>query len=328
MNKALLSLAIAAALPTSALAAGPIDGTIYGKVNVSAVNADNSTDDAWKLNSNASRVGVKGKTELAEGIYAIYKAEFEVHVDDGDKNGDTFSQRNIYLGLTGDFGTVLAGKHDTALKLAQKKVDLFNDLEGDIKTLMPGETRASNILNYTSPKFADMLSVSFGTVLGEQAGDSEQDGLFDSYSTAVNFEQGGLYLALAADQNVKSGSFEKVHVDILRGVAQYKVGGLQLGALVQTAENGDSSATAYEADSWFVSAKYTLGAYALKAQYGVTDANAAGVQQDVDSWSLGLDYKLAKSTKVFGFYTSRNNDVALSAADEDNYFGLGMEHKF
>ena len=118
MKKVLLTAAIASALSVSSygFAEGPIDGTIYGKVNVSVVNQDTGSSDEWKLNSNASRLGVKGKTEIADGLYAVYKAEFEVCVDDGDCKGQTFTQRNIMGGIRGSFGTIWAGKHDTPTK--------------------------------------------------------------------------------------------------------------------------------------------------------------------------------------------------------------------
>ena len=153
MKKVLLSAAVASTLSMASygFADGPIDSTIYGKVNVSVVNADNGSTDQWKLNSNASRLGVKGKTEIADGLYAVYKAEFEIAVDDGDTKGQTFNQRNIMAGIRGGFGTVWAGKHDSPTKLAQNKIDLFNDLEGDIKNTFEGENRVSNIVAYTSP---------------------------------------------------------------------------------------------------------------------------------------------------------------------------------
>ena len=44
--------------------------------------------------------------------------------------------------------------------------------------------------------------------------------------------------------------------------------------------------------------------------------------------SLGADYKLAKGTKLYVFYTD-NTDSSVGEADkEDTAFGLGMEHKF
>ena len=80
MNKKLLALAIGAAVaaPVVAQAEGP---TVYGKVNVSLDNIDTSvagvsTED-WKLNSNASRLGVKGDYELDGGLKAVYLAEYD-----------------------------------------------------------------------------------------------------------------------------------------------------------------------------------------------------------------------------------------------------------
>lgn len=312
MKKALLPLAIAATLPLTTLAAGPIDGTIYGKINVSTVQADDGTDTTTELNSNASRIGFKGKTELSNGLYAIYKAEYEIHVDDGtsgsSKDSDTFEQRNIYVGLTGGFGTIFAGKHDTNLKLAQKKVDLFNDLEGDIKHLISkSENRASNSVVYASPKFGP-VQFNAGYIA------SEDDDVDNGTSLSLSYDNKGVYLAVAYDQDV-----EKETADVLRVVGQFKFGDLQLGALYEDQDAGESSLN--DGDAWFVSAKYNLGAgFALKGQYGESDI----VEEGGESMSLGLDYKLAKATKVYGFYTANEADSGL---DED-YFGLGMEHKF
>lgn len=100
MKKQLLALAVGSmvAIPSVALAdSGP---TVYGKVNVSLENQDDGDNDTWKLQSNSSRLGVKGDLDLDfENVKAIYKAEFEMSVDDGDKDGQTFTQRNIYGGF-------------------------------------------------------------------------------------------------------------------------------------------------------------------------------------------------------------------------------------
>ena len=57
MKKALLPLAIAAALPMSALA----DVTVYGKANVSLQSTDEKGDRTTELVSNASRIASKAK---------------------------------------------------------------------------------------------------------------------------------------------------------------------------------------------------------------------------------------------------------------------------
>ena len=322
MNKLMLSAAIASTMgfASQGFAAGPIDGTIYGKVNISAVNADNGADDTWKLNSNASRLGVKGKTEIADGLYAVYKAEFEMCVDDGDCKGQTFTQRNIMGGIKGSFGTVWAGKHDSPTKLAQNKIDLFNDLEGDIKNTFEGENRVSNIVAYTSPKI-NGFSTTVAMIPGEGAdvdGDGQDDtGLTDGISYSLSYSMDNLYIAVAGDQDVDSQ-------DLLRIIAQYKMDALKLGVMYQ--QNEDNLGTKDES-GFFVSAAYKLDKKTtLKAQYGSIEDDVDGDEEE--TMSLGADYKLAKGTKLYVFYTD-NTDSSVGEADkEDTAFGLGMEHKF
>ena len=322
MKKLFLSAAIASTLgfASQGFATGPIDGDIYGKINVSIVNADNGTDDTYKLNSNASRLGVKGKTEIADGLYAVYKAEFEMCVDDGDCKGQTFTQRNIMGGIKGSFGTVWAGKHDTPTKLAQNKIDLFNDLEGDIKSTFEGENRVSNIVAYTSPTM-NGFSTTVAMIPGEGAdvdGDGKDDtGLTDGMSYSVSYTMDNLYVAIAGDQDVDSQ-------DLIRLVAQYKMDALKVGVMYQ--QNDDNLVTKDES-GFFVSAAYQLDEKTtLKAQYGSIEDDADGDEEE--TLSLGGDYKLAKSTKVYVFYTD-NTDSSVGKEDkEESTFGLGMEHKF
>ena len=317
MKKLLLSAAIASTMgfASHGFAAGPIDGTVYGKVNVSLVNADDGSNDEWKLNSNASRLGVKGKSEIAEGLTLIYKAEFEVCVDDGDCKGQTFSQRNIMGGIKGSFGTVWAGKHDTPTKLAQSKIDLFNDLEGDIKKTFDGENRVSNIVAYSSPEI-NGFSSTIAMIPGEDA-KNDNGGLADGVSYSVSYKQDGLYLALAGDQDVKGQ-------DVVRLVAQHKIDALKLGFMYQQNENTLGSE---DESGYFVSAAYKLdSAITLKAQFGLNEDDADGSEEE--TLSLGADYKLAKSTKLYVFYTD-NTDTDVDSKDpESSTFGLGMEHKF
>jgi predicted porin len=322
MKKVLLSAAVASTLSLASFgfADGPIDSTIYGKVNVSVVNADTGSTDQWKLNSNASRLGVKGKTEIADGLYAVYKAEFEIAVDDGDTKGQTFNQRNIMAGIRGSFGTVWAGKHDSPTKLAQNKIDLFNDLEGDIKNTFEGENRVSNIVAYTSPNI-NGFATTVAMMPGEGAdldGDGNDDtGLTDGISYSVSYTKDNLYIAVAGDQDVDSQ-------DLMRIVAQYKIDALKLGVMYQ--QNEDNLGTKDES-GFFVSAAYKLDSKTtLKAQYGSIEDDADGDKED--TMSLGADYKLAKGTKLYVFYTD-NTDSSVGEADTDaTAYGLGMEHKF
>ena len=321
MNKVLLSSAIASTLcfASQGFAAGPIDGKVYGKVNASMVSADDGSSDQWKLNSNASRVGVKGKTKISDGLYAIYKAEFEMCIDDGDCKGQTFSQRNIMAGLKGDFGTIWAGKHDSPTKLAQNKIDLFNDLEGDIKNTFEGENRVSNIVAYTTPN-RNGFSATLAMIPAEGA-DFDQDGqddtgLTDGISYSVSYAKDNLYLAVAGDQDVDKQ-------DLLRLVAQYKMDALKLGFMYQQNEDNLNSK---DESGYFISAAYKIDKTTLKAQYGLIEDDIDGDEEQ--TLSLGADYKMAKNTNLYVFYTDNTDSEVGSADDEDTSFGVGMEHKF
>ena len=318
MRKLLLTLAIL--VTPYSLASGPIDGKVYGKVNLSVVNQDFGSYDEWTLNSNASRLGLKGKTEISDGLKIVYQVEYEICIDSGDCKGQTFKQRNTFVGIKGGFGMVLVGKHDSPTKLTAGKVDLFNDLEGDIKNAFEGENRLSNIIAYTSPTM-NGFTTTLAMIPGEGA-DVDQDGqddtgLSDGLSYSVNYTKDSIYLAITGDQNVDKQN-------LLRFVAQYQIDALKLGVMYQ--QNEDNLGTKDES-GYFISAAYKLdNNITLKAQYGA-------IEDDVDNdeeqtLSLGADYKLAKNTKVFAFYTNNTDSAIDSNDDEFSALGIGMEHKF
>jgi len=313
MNKVILLTTAMASLAIAPFTAanGPIDGKLYGKINVAVVNSDSGSTDTWKLNSNASRIGLKGSSQISEGLSVFYKTEFEVAVDNGnfgdDEDKSTFKQRNIYAGIKGQYGSLLAGKNDTPTKLAQKKIDLFNDLNGDFKAIFKSaENRASNIIAYTTPKYGN-FSASYAVMPSE----ADNGGLADSKSYSVNYKKDGLYLAFASDSNVKA--------DLLRAVSQYKFGAWQIGLMYQENESDEKS-------GYFASAAYKSGNVTYKAQYGVNEADNSNVEDT--TLSLGADLKLAKKTKAFVFFTDNKIEINPKKAGIEESFGIGLEHKF
>ena len=311
MKKTAITLALAAALPTLANAEEVF--TFYGKANASFQSNDEGDGATTDVKSNASRLGVKGELPLDSGINGIYKMEYQVNIDG---EGETFSQRNIYAGLEGGFGQVIGGKFDTPLKVAQKKVDLFNDLEGDIKSLVTkSDNRESNNLQYTTPSFAG-FKVAAAYVSNKEAEILDDNGnVIDTRDngTSVSFayDNAGVYLAYAYDQGVEANDWK-----VNRVVAQYNFGNLQVGGLYEEQEKADNS----NQDGWMTSVAYKISNWTAKAQYGQSDI----VKTDGETFSLGLDYKLSKAAKVFSFYTNE------SAADdyERSYVGVGTEFKF
>ncbi|MGL6161649.1 porin [Microbulbifer sp.] len=311
MKKTAISLAIVALTP--ALASAEVF-EFYGKANVDFQSADEGEGSNTDIKSNASRLGVKGELPFDNGIKGIYKMEYQVDID-GEAE-ETFEQRNIYAGLEGGFGQVIGGKFDTPMKVAQNKVDLFNDLEGDIKSVITkSDNRESNSLQYTTPSFAGFkLSTDYISHKDEIIGRDEfgEDITRDNgTSVSLAYDNYGVYLAYAYDQDVEANDW-----DVQRLVAQYNIGTVQVGALYEEQERPDGS----EQDGWMASAAYKINQWTMKAQYGQSDIVVA----EAETYSLGVDYKLSAAAKVFGFFT----DESAANGYERSYAGIGTEFKF
>jgi len=320
MKKTALSLLLVT------LSSAPVfaDVTVYGKANVAWQYSDKNVGGNYsELVNNASRVGLKGSELLSEDITAIYQFEYETRVDDG---AGPFSQRNIFVGIQGRPGTLTMGMFDTPLKVAQEKVDLFNDMVGDLKNVLEGEVRAKNIVQYTSPKFND-IAVNVAYVNAEQ----DKPGAVNGYSASLAYSTKAVYVAVAADKNSKNASEQKTPLDdsnIIRVVGRFTLGDIQLGALWEDIDNGPVDEQGY-----LISAQWSMTEkWIAKVQHAQSDM----IQPEGASTSLGLDYKLSKSTKVFAYYTTLEDKrltkdgtgVDYAARADDKYLAAGLELNF
>ncbi|QPF36946.1 porin [Acinetobacter sp. TTH0-4] len=361
-------LLLAAAVTTLSLSAAQAAPTLYGKLNVSVDSYDNGKDTVTELNSNASRLGVKGEEKLTEQLSAVYQAEWEVDVDGGD---DVFKKRNIFAGLKwANLGTLKAGIMDTPFKDAGTGYrDVFNDYaHADIKEMMYGEERIENVIGIeTDPKLLGGLVFALQTQQGESTSDTtkyvdgKRDSLGDGLSTSLSYANKDIGFEGVIAGNFKSvGDFAAVGIsnapaDAIRVGGSFDLGkigapGLSVGAMWQTAEISDYSnikpftvTPAYAGDynkveenAWLISATYKLAntPWTLKAQYQQADTDYAvlgGASGDssVDQWGIGADYKLNSQTKLFANAVQREWDNSPKKGNaEESVYGLGMEIKF
>jgi predicted porin len=156
--------------------------------------------------SRANRVGVKGSEDLGNGLKAIYQVEFGVQLADTNGNvgsgGDDVTMRNSFVGLAGNWGTFLVGRHDTPLKISTGKLDLFSDTMADYNgTVGFDDIRADNTVAYISPSFsgfslAAAVVAPGGTTAGEGA-NINSDSLAEAYSIAGIYSNGPFYASVA-----------------------------------------------------------------------------------------------------------------------------------
>lgn len=307
--------------PCLSFANGPIDGSVYGKINLSLdmVEFDDNVGastplDEWQINSNASRFGFKGETPLDGGLSVVYQVEWQVDVDGSNTD---LTARNRFIGLSGDFGSIIAGRNDTPTKMAQNKIDLFNDYLGDIANAFEGENRSRNIAIYSTPTFG-IFSGQVAFIPGEDTAGGN-DGLSDGISAAGMVEIEDLYLALAIDRDVDGQDLERI-------VAQWNLGDFQIGGMLQ--QNQDEADTIDETGI-FASVSYTLGNNIFKGQLGQVDNDASGrTFSEEETFSVGYDRKLGKNTTLFAYLTRNTDSVSGGAEEELTVVGGGIEHKF
>ena len=289
------------------------ESTIYGKLWITVESQDATSGTEVDLVSNASLLGITGNMYVREGLEAIYQAEYEVDPVDGtadEKNERTFKQRNSFVGIKGSYGSLFMGTHDTAFKISQSKIDLFNDLAGDIENILQGENRMKDFIGYTTPKFRGGISATFNIIKGtEGLGD---DSINDSTSVSLNYKTKSLYAALSIDSKLKG-------YDSTRLSLQIPFNRTQIGIIYQDTEN---LGTGKEKDGYVVSVLKKVGSKGIfKFQIAHSDMKLNSGKQT----SIGYDYKLSKKATVLFFFTDLSGDEELN---EKEVGAIGFEYRF
>jgi predicted porin len=316
MKRKLLAAAVASACATPALAQVPAEIQIYGRVNVSVerIETDNSTDPTvpnesnYELVDNSSRIGIRGKKELTRGLNAIFQIESRVRLDRG---GDTLSSRDSFAGLQGGFGTLRAGRTIGPVYYATYDyISMHNHDTGTSSdallhpTVVGFQGFMNNTLWYTSPKFGPItIDAAFSLLTEERVAGQSQPrhiGLVGSY------DAGALHAAASYASTEDHPAIAPGDATAWTIGAAYDFKFMVLGGLWEMGET-DSGGITVDRDYWRVAAMFPFGQHELHLNYGVVDADGdSGGKQ----WTIGYNYNITKTTKVYAFYTMVDNDGA------------------
>jgi len=350
MKKSLIALAVAGVVSAPAFAAtSNVD--VYGIVSYSVdqMSTGDAAGDKSDMNAgvnNVSRIGFKGSEDLGGGMKAIYQIETGL---------TAWTDRNTFVGLAADFGTVVLGRHDTPYKLGTGSLDPFADTIGDYNSIIGRssgfadtatfDVRAPQTIAYISPTVGGFhAAVAYVSIKNnEGAGNDETTGLSATgiYSNGPMFaslsyesHKGGLNAALGTAGVNTSSNATKLGLG-------YTFGDTKLGFVWE--DQSVEGVSLQDHKAWFLSAAHTMGPIVLKASYGKAgDGEGAGVNNSATVWNLGADYNLSKRTSVYGVYTNLNNDgtaVTGGSYDVKGYaagangasvkgLSLGIKHSF
>ncbi len=357
MNKKLLTAAIGAAL-----AAGPMlaqaDVKLYGKVHVSVDYLDARASGqpynvkSTNVSNNTSRWGIDVSEKLGGGLTAIGKLESQISAT-GDNTTDTASPQNRYVGMSGKFGTILAGVHDTPFKDLSRATDLFGDQVGDSRSIVRQnagagmgasgaagtsalrmntydfDARTPNAIRYQTPKMNGFLATFLWStdVTTSTTGD---DSRRRANSWSVGYSGGPLYVAYAQESHLLAGSstitYDTLEETGQRLAASYSFGAFKALALYQNLKDmggtrsGDSKVNR---SSWGLGGAYTAGNNVFKVQYYKANAfntrfdGSSAANTGANMWALGWDHLFSKTAKAYVAYaktTNQDNTVHLANA--------------
>lgn len=310
MQKKIIALAIAGLASTAAFAQSNV--TIYGRMdlggvyrggNSGGVNGDKSMYEIASGVASGSRIGFKGVEDLGNGLKAVFQSEFGINIDQ-NKAGATaagWTNRNSYVGLTGGFGTVVAGRMDGVRYGVFNTYDPFaGGTIGNFTQMTAQVDRGDNAIAYISPNFNGfglLLAYSSNVTSNEP---KANDGAAQLHTIMGTYDNGPISARLDYEEIV-DGIGPKTWVVTAAG--SYDFGAVKVSALLDQIKTGDT----FKEQAWLIGAKAPVGKFTVKAAIGgVKDK----IIDDADSikWALGVDYALSKRTYLYANYGQIKND--------------------
>jgi predicted porin len=174
--------------------------TLYGTIDEFLQYVDTGKGYTAAIGSSGestSRFGIKGTEDLGGGNAVNFALEngFVPTTGEMATAGSLFN-RQAWVGLSGDWGQVRAGRQNSPLYMDEGRLDAFGAVTqaSGIDNFATFETRTSNTLSYLTPSFSGLkggVYVGFGDAGGLR-------GTGASYQFDVTYDQGPLSAFVAA----------------------------------------------------------------------------------------------------------------------------------
>lgn len=289
MNKSIIALAVAGALTAPMVAQA--DATLYGSLRMKVVDAD---DKSLDVQDNASRVGIKGTSELFSGATAFFQSEFKVQ----EETGNVGAGRLAVIGATGSMGTASMGRQWTPHTMwTDFKTDILD--HGSNPTADYGNAgRQSNTIAYISPDLSGLKLAAVVIAADNGAADSDDA---DAYNIAANYTMGAF--SVGASQV----HLEAADDDINQFAASYSAGDLYVAALISDNETKASD----KQETFEIAGSYAFGNTKVLAQYVDFDDSASQV-------ALEVQQKLGAQARVFATVVAADGDAETDGDSADS----------
>ena len=352
MQKKLIALAVAGLASTAAFAQTNV--TIYGSVDygyayrfdargadslINGVNL-NKPGSASQFNGgqlNGNRLGFKGTEDLGNGLKAVFLFEQGWKGDTGAAaSSSSVYNRQAYVGLSGNFGTVVGGRLYTPHYTFVSGLDPFGaGMMGSYRNVyspvgsvtgdnLMDPVRVNNALAYMSPSWGGFqLTAAFSNnafsadstnnnalnntvyaVLGQYTG-----GMFTvgaNYHYIAGGTQTGSSLITGPLYTLTAGRLDSVQNFTLGGSVDFKVA--KVMALYSWNEVDINAANVGNGtiNNYMLGATFPIGKHEILGSYIYSDGNRQ-VGGDAQQLALGYKYNLSKRTSLYSAYSWIDN---------------------
>ena len=346
------------------------DVTMFGHLDLSLNYIDGASspyvdrgDEDTRFECTTCSIGVKGSEDLGNGLKAVFKLDWQFDMDERKSSG-AFTDRDQWLGLAGNFGSVKVGTISTTYKSTGAKLDpgyrtiaQMRDV-GIMSALHSGagsngEGRAENTARYDSPSWNGLKFMAHYTLskdgqvncIPTDAAPCTKAANDNGWGAGVTYENGGLlvfgnYITNGSDGDAdayKAGA--KFTFNNFSVFGQYEVDGGMITNRYQNTLGTDSDGDG--ADFAMLGGSYSFGNNLIYAAYGMgegTDATASElglaskddanpfIGDDHASWEVVGVHMLSKRTLAYAGYV--NVDFDAKGWDDIDHYTVGMKHKF
>lgn len=338
MKKIVITLAVLGAAAGAAQAQSSV--VIYGALDAYLESGRNGQSTVTRVQNGGatpSRIGFRGTEDLGGGLKAIFSLETGINVDDGTAaQGGLLFGRQAFVGLSGNFGTITAGRQYTPFFMTNLLYTMGGGMGwGNAANyfLEPPSARANNALQYATPNingfvFKAMYALGENSApgAGKVGNVRAVSGQYDSGKLSVNMSHMNRTTTTAnADKWTALG-------------ASYDFTVVKT-ALVYQVRRDDANLA--RNDYFDLSASIPMGGGALLLDVGGIQ-NKAISDADAVTASIRYDHYLSKRTTVYGGLSMVRNEararygvtgaggapmVALAGADP-RALAIGVRHFF
>jgi len=348
MQKKIIALAVAGLVSGAAFAQSNV--TMYGVADMYYAHSWANTtgqDSSNHINSgglSGSRLGFKGTEDLGNGLKALFVLEYGLNMDDKAAGvGAGSVARQQLVGLTGNFGTVVAGAAQTAgydwscatNPIAGSALDASAKLGSSTLLSCSHAGRSGNAFAYISPSFSG-LTFAYNHARVTEINGANIAGGADDYANLLSatYANGPISASLIYSKITGDTQNTVINDDIKEWglTGAYDFGMAKVFASYQ---QNDSDVTNMNDHKWQLSAAIPVsaaGTVALQYAQNSIDARAS----DSKAWTLAYTHALSKRTTAYGGYTHVSNDSAAAkaalctplAGDSSSVLAVGLRHTF